>query len=148
MIEEDCRFLCGACSCQIKQQNPGVDMPMSVDWSGSVTGSAMRDIVLPELTGVGAFEVADAATDQDSSGANDIDTADAIPEEATTDEPNTAEETASVPAGPTVDYSAGEGDAVQPFGLNLVYWMGGVIAVGLVIAVTATCLLRRTTAAQ
>ena len=32
-IRDACAFLTGACSCQVKQQNPGVDLLMAVDWA-------------------------------------------------------------------------------------------------------------------
>jgi hypothetical protein len=32
LIEETARFLCGACSCQIKASNPGFDLLMAADW--------------------------------------------------------------------------------------------------------------------
>src|SRR5262249_42605094 len=31
-IEEAARFLCGACSCQVKELNPGVDLLIAADW--------------------------------------------------------------------------------------------------------------------
>ena len=56
-IEENCQFLCGACSCQVKNENPGVDLLMAVNWSDKIGGSAMPEFVLPELTGIGALDV-------------------------------------------------------------------------------------------
>lgn len=56
-IEDNGHFLCGACSCQVKQENPGVDMLMAVNWNAHIKGSAMPEIVLPELTGIGALEM-------------------------------------------------------------------------------------------
>lgn len=58
-IEDSCRFICGDCSCQVKQQNPGIDMLFAVNWDESVRGSAFRDVELPELTGVGGLEIFD-----------------------------------------------------------------------------------------
>lgn len=54
-IEENCRFLIGGCSCQIKNDNPGADLLFAVGWDRLVTGSAMPDKPLPELTGLGSF---------------------------------------------------------------------------------------------
>ena len=34
-IEDACFFLIGRCSCQVKQQNPGVDMLMAADWEAA-----------------------------------------------------------------------------------------------------------------
>jgi hypothetical protein len=53
MIEENCRFLCDGCSCLIKQENPGVDMLLAVNWDAQIEGSAIPELVLPELTGIG-----------------------------------------------------------------------------------------------
>jgi hypothetical protein len=57
-IEENSHFLCGACSCQVKEDNPGVDMLMAVNWDEHVQGTAMPEVVLPELTGIGALDLA------------------------------------------------------------------------------------------
>jgi hypothetical protein len=32
-IDEACFYLTGACSCQVKVQNPGWDLPMNVKWN-------------------------------------------------------------------------------------------------------------------
>ena len=64
MIEENCRFVCGACSCQVKQGNPGKDMLMAVDWDAHIRGTAMKDVQTPELTGLGVFDLDSLATDQ------------------------------------------------------------------------------------
>lgn len=32
LIEETARFICGACSCQVKSQNPGFDLLVKADW--------------------------------------------------------------------------------------------------------------------
>jgi hypothetical protein len=31
-VAEVCRFLCGACSCQVKELNPGFDLLLAVNW--------------------------------------------------------------------------------------------------------------------
>lgn len=51
VIEEACVFLTGACSCEVKEQNPGVDLLMSVDWDHLVTRQFEVDRELPPLTG-------------------------------------------------------------------------------------------------
>jgi len=43
-LEQAARYLCGACSCQVKQQNPGVDLLLSADWSDLL---AATDAVSP-----------------------------------------------------------------------------------------------------
>lgn len=49
-------YLCGACSCQIKAQNPGVDLLSEVDWDAKLAGvSAVPERELPPLSGTGAL---------------------------------------------------------------------------------------------
>lgn len=48
-------YLCGACSCQVKAQNPGVDMLTEVDWDARLAGvSAIKERELPPLSGTAA----------------------------------------------------------------------------------------------
>ncbi|PAW76744.1 MAG: hypothetical protein B9S33_20675 [Pedosphaera sp. Tous-C6FEB] len=41
-IEEACLFLLGACSCQVKRQNPGWDMLMNVNWAAELKAVAEK----------------------------------------------------------------------------------------------------------
>ncbi len=67
-IEENCRFICGDCSCQVKEQNPGMDMLFAVNWDDRVQGSAIPGLVLPELTGVGGLELLEPSSAEQGSG--------------------------------------------------------------------------------
>ena len=56
-IEEDsivggCEFLCGDCSCVIKDNRPGTDLLMTVNWDQMLAGELLVDKALPPLTGV------------------------------------------------------------------------------------------------
>lgn len=51
-IHEACTFLTGACACTDKVGNPGVDLLMTAVWWNKDMTSAIREIKLPELTGV------------------------------------------------------------------------------------------------
>lgn len=31
-VFQGCAYLCGACACMVKQQNPGIDLPFRIDW--------------------------------------------------------------------------------------------------------------------
>lgn len=42
-VEESTRFLCGACSCQVKQGNPGFDLLLNVDWEQRLWGETVTD---------------------------------------------------------------------------------------------------------
>ena len=45
-----CEFLAGPCSCQIKAQNPGIDLFIPVDWQGVIEGDIEMNEAIPELT--------------------------------------------------------------------------------------------------
>ena len=50
------RYLCGPCACQVKAQNPGVDMLLDVDWEAKLAGvSAIAPRTLPPLSGTAAI---------------------------------------------------------------------------------------------
>ncbi|MFO1482929.1 MAG: hypothetical protein U1F71_06130 [Verrucomicrobiaceae bacterium] len=48
-IDEAAQFLIGSCSCQVKEQNPGMDIAMAVDWRQLVKEQATPGQKLPEL---------------------------------------------------------------------------------------------------
>jgi hypothetical protein len=97
-IEENCRFLCDGCSCVIKQQNPGIDMLFAVNWDARVDGTAIQDLVLPELTGIGALAMDDRTSSEPA--------ADPAPTEPSSADPGAAPpraDTRPVPAVPTAE---------------------------------------------
>lgn len=49
-IDSAAQFLIGSCSCQVKEQNPGVDLVMAVDWKKLVKEQATPGQKLPELS--------------------------------------------------------------------------------------------------
>jgi len=38
LIHDLTEYLCGACSCQVKEQNPGFDLLLSTDWNDAIFG--------------------------------------------------------------------------------------------------------------
>lgn len=57
VLADACIFLTGACSCEVKAQNPGVDLLLRADWS-RVAGQADSSFTeLPPLTGLSAAAV-------------------------------------------------------------------------------------------
>ena len=66
-IDEACQFLAGPCSCQVKNQNPGVDMLMATDWDALVNATIDVDNSLPPLVGLQGFEQSDSKIDSVSS---------------------------------------------------------------------------------
>lgn len=145
MIEENCRFLIGACSCQVKQENPGVDMLMAVDWANRVVGTAMPEIVLPELTGIGALDAAEDASPPAPAAAEteaDVSVAAAPEREPAVPTTETASTTSSAPAeqAPSAPTSR--------FESSLLFWLLGIAGVGIAIAFGATLLMRRNLSAS
>lgn len=60
-ILEYATYICGACSCEVKDQNPGVDLLVSADWDTALHGSeVVIEKVLPPLEGPGVFSSAAA----------------------------------------------------------------------------------------
>ncbi len=59
-LEEYAAFLCGACSCQVKSQNPGVDMLFAADWYAPFRGAPAVTAPLPDVIGEPAAGLAAA----------------------------------------------------------------------------------------
>lgn len=52
-------YLCGACSCEVKDQNPGMDLLIAANWDAALEGSQIIiDKVLPPLEGTAALTAA------------------------------------------------------------------------------------------
>jgi hypothetical protein len=89
----DCSYLCGPCSCQVKNQNPGMDLLIKADWWTALEGSSViAEKELPALTGVDELIAAnepdaDLANEKDVSDANASDPAPATPPPATDADP-------------------------------------------------------------
>lgn len=49
-VDRAAHFLIGSCSCQVKEQNPGVDLVMAADWKQMVKDQALPGEQLPELS--------------------------------------------------------------------------------------------------
>lgn len=95
-IDEDnvmrsCEELIGPCTCQVKDQNPGTDLLMAVDWESMIETQIEVDTALPPLPTLTSFKQADAesaekpveskassATEREASTATE-ETADAAP---------------------------------------------------------------------
>ena len=69
----DCGYLCGPCSCQVKNQNPGMDLLVKADWLTALEGSSVIvEKELPPLTGVEDLIAAnEPAKDANVSGKTD-----------------------------------------------------------------------------
>lgn len=66
-IMEHSGYLCGACSCEVKEQNPGMDLLMAVNWDAAIDGSQIIiDKVLPPLEGTAVLMNANKKTEGSS----------------------------------------------------------------------------------
>ena len=55
-IFEHSSYFCGACSCEIKNQNPGVDLLISSNWEAAIAGNeVVVEKSLPPLLGIGTL---------------------------------------------------------------------------------------------
>ena len=50
-VEGMSRFLCGACSCQVKRLNPGFDLLMAADWDGILENPNEKEPEKPSAEG-------------------------------------------------------------------------------------------------
>ena len=97
----DCGYLCGPCSCQVKNQNPGMDLLVKADWWTALEGSSVIvEKELPPLTGVDELIAAnepnaDLANEENVSDANASDPA---PVADLANEKNVSDANASDPA--------------------------------------------------
>jgi hypothetical protein len=48
-------FLCGACSCEVKEQNPGWDLLLAADWDALIDNPVVKDPELPPLISLSAM---------------------------------------------------------------------------------------------
>jgi len=100
----DCSYLCGPCSCQVKNQNPGMDLLVKADWWTALEGSSVIvEKELPPLTGVDELIAAkepddDLANEKNLSDANSSDPA---PPADLANEKNVSDVNASDPAPAT-----------------------------------------------
>ncbi|MGK0187929.1 MAG: hypothetical protein ACI9R3_003720 [Verrucomicrobiales bacterium] len=52
-IDQAAEYIAGACSCQVKEQNPGVDLLIARDWDTAIGTSQIAERELPPLEGAG-----------------------------------------------------------------------------------------------
>ena len=54
-------YICGACSCEVKDQNPGQDLLVAADWDSALAGSEIViEKILPPLEGTGILAAVEA----------------------------------------------------------------------------------------
>lgn len=148
-IEQACRDLTGPCTCQVKDQNPGTDLLMAVNWEKLVTPTPQEEKEIPDLTGLTSFskQGADAAQGQSMSKEKEQKSDQATPktesvsaEQTAQAEPATAEtkvqtqESDSADAGTTELPAAGTTEAAQSSSLLRNLSILAVLAIVIVLA--------------
>lgn len=64
LVMKGCQYLLGECSCEVKAQNPGVDLLMAVDWDKAIEGTqVIQEMELPPLEGAVITEESTIATE-------------------------------------------------------------------------------------
>jgi len=76
-LHEACSTLVGPCTCQVKDQNPGLDLVTSIAWDSLIEPQVEIDKELPPLQGLGAF--ADAGDVSTGLPEDTLATADELP---------------------------------------------------------------------
>lgn len=132
-------FVCGPCSCTVKQENPGGDLPMQWDWDATAVKLDQRDLLAQEEN-VGA-EMAFAGP-----AASAIETVVAAPPSVKVISPD-ANETAVSSQSPADRRTAMRTDAspTRPSFANRLMWVlgGGFALATLLVAVAGMVMVRR-----
>jgi hypothetical protein len=96
-VFEASMYLCGACSCEVKDQNPGMDLLMSMNWDMAMEGSqVIIEKMLPPLEGASVLAQVDQAG-KDGVSETDPD------KQAATDEISPSEPRANVDGGEDIE---------------------------------------------
>ena len=67
-IADNCNFICGACSCEVKRDNPGQDLLLAANWNRVQPGNWVNDTPLPELTGIGDLAMLGGTPPEETGG--------------------------------------------------------------------------------
>ena len=66
-VVSTCEYLCGACACSVKAENPGFDVLMMADWDAHVeTSPVIVEKSLPELSGVSELQQANEQASEET----------------------------------------------------------------------------------
>ncbi|MFK7818913.1 MAG: hypothetical protein AB8G99_09345, partial [Planctomycetaceae bacterium] len=127
VIDEACLFLIGPCSCQVKDQNPGVDLLLAVDWDSLVETSINTDVELPPLMGLSSFG---RPEQNDDSSDDTAETTGVVVQRI--DSQETTPETSEIPSDKRDNLTTVEPDAVSSdLATDTRSVLFGVLAVGL-----------------
>jgi hypothetical protein len=123
-VRESAEYLVGACSCEVKRMNPGVDLLVRCDWDERIEQRVVKDHPLPPLTSVSAL--AKAAVEQKQ------------PVEQLTQDKVAGVDVTTIPQGDTSDNRPGSSSLLTAYAL-----VATGVVLGLVLAGSAVVLLLR-----
>jgi len=64
LIEEACMYIAGRCTCEVKDQNPGIDLLMTADWDSVMGESMMQPVEPPGAALLASVQIAPAESAQ------------------------------------------------------------------------------------
>jgi hypothetical protein len=134
-IAGGCQFLTGDCSCVIKDNRPGTDLLMAVNWDAMLAGESLVDKALPPLTGVLPSGPSVAATEKAPSTAEkaaENETATAAEKSAAVATPATAEPPTVAIAAPDETTPSANDQVMRNLAIVLAIVLGAVV-VGTVV---------------
>ena len=119
VIKDASEFLCGACQCTVKAQNPGVDLIMNVDWEKLVVPTEPLDEGLPPLAGFSGFGVSEedhGTKNTKDDGPADNDDAQGVSQAASPDSSAASDETTDVLVAQAADHLPDSSSGSRPAG--------------------------------
>jgi len=114
-------FICGSCSCEIKHQNPGVDLLFRAGWENFIIGALVVDEALPALVGLPDAKQLAALS------------ADPMISDAPTTQPADSDATAKADAAPVTAAVPGVGGSAGAIGRNVLVTV--IVAIGVIAAI-------------
>lgn len=132
-------FVCGPCSCTVKQENPGGDLPMQWDWDATAVKLDQRDLLARDEDAGAEMAFAGPAV-------NAIETVVAAPPgvQATSPNANEAALASQSPADRRTAMRADDSSAHPSFANRLMWVLGGGFAIAtLLVAIAGVVMVRR-----
>jgi hypothetical protein len=143
-VDEAGAFLTGSCSCQVKEQNPGVDLLLASDWDHRVKRSYAAEREIPPLVGLSDFAGSnDPPTNNAAPAARQTPPSPPSPEPAAPPSPAPLPQTA--PPGPPAPSAPSSTLIAQEHGTRFVLHrtLMVVAAAGVLAAISFTVVLLR-----
>ena len=125
-IDTTCEFISGACSCEVKSQNPGADLLFRANWDLLAGGDDSSEHLLPELTSLAAMPVVEEAALENSPSTS-------LPTPVKTPEPVARSSPESTPVTTMPEMNASRSTLLVP--------IFGILMFGLLVVVVGTLVI-------